>query len=186
MEETLKPGGWFKRFNWKSIGSVALIVFLVVLVLRTFVFETFFVDGDSMYPTIQSGQLVFVNRLAYLFSDPKRADIIVATPRTYPGLVVKRVIGLPGEWFSVENNQIVIRNSRTDEGVNLDESYLQLPNTPEVGTTRYNIDPEEYFVLGDNRAVSIDSRELGAIDRWSIKGKVFMTIDFKTLKIKVF
>lgn len=170
---------------WKIV-SVVVVVLIVVAIIRTFVFETFFVQGDSMAPTILSGQLVFVNKLAYLWSEPKRTDIVVAIPRVYPGRVIKRVIGLPGEWFSIENERIVIKNSRTDEGVNLDENYLSLPNTPEVGITKRNIDPKEYFALGDNRAVSIDSRELGPIDLWSIKGKVFGSFDFRTLQFKGF
>ncbi|HVU06900.1 MAG TPA: signal peptidase I [Candidatus Paceibacterota bacterium] len=191
MEETLKQpegGPIAERGIWtkKNVLSVALIAFLVVLFIRLFVFETFFVQGDSMSPTILSGQFVFVNRLAYIWSEPKRGDIVVAIPRVYPGRVVKRVIGLPGEWFSIENGAIVIRDSRTGKGVNLDEAYLKLPYTPEVGTTRTNIDPKEYFALGDNRAESIDSRELGPIDLWSIKGKVVGAFDFKTFKYKAF
>lgn len=175
-----------KRSKARNIVSLIIVAFIVVVLVRTFVFETFFVQGDSMAPTIFSGQLVFVNKLAYLWSAPARGDIIVAIPRVYPGRVIKRVIGLPGEWFSIQNQRVVIGDSRTDKGVNLDESYLQFPDTPEVGTTRRNIDPGEYFALGDNRAVSIDSRELGPIDRWSIKGRVFGSFDFSTLKFKGF
>ncbi|MDE1875135.1 MAG: signal peptidase I [Patescibacteria group bacterium] len=176
-----------KRFwtRWNII-ALAIVVLAIVALMRTFVFETFFVSGDSMSPTITNGELLFVDRLAYLHSGPQRGDIVVAIPRTYPGEVVKRIIGLPGEWFSIENSQIVIRNSRTDQGVNLDESYLKLPDTPAVGITRWNLDPEEYFALGDNRSVSIDSRELGPIDLWSIKGKVVGAFDFSTLQYKAF
>lgn len=175
-----------RLWSRRNIVATVIVVFVIVAFVRTFVFETFFVQGDSMDPTIKSGQLVFVNKLAYWRGEPKRSDVIVAIPRVYPGRVVKRVIGLPGEWFTIQNQRIVIKNSRTDEGVNLDESYLKLPDTPEVGTTRRNIDPQEYFILGDNRSVSIDSRELGPVDRWSIKGRVIATFDFKTLKIKGF
>lgn len=168
-----------KLLNKHNIISVAIVAFVIVLVLRMFVFETFFVSGDSMADTILSGDLVFVNRLAYIGSEPKRGDIIVAIPRVYPGRVVKRIIGLPGEWFSIENNKVVIRNERGDKGVNLDEAYLQFPDTPAVGKTRTNIDPQEYFALGDNRRVSIDSRELGMMDLSAIKGKVIGVFSFK-------
>jgi signal peptidase I len=139
-----------------------------------------------MAPTISSGEFVFVNKLSYLNSEPKRGDIIVAIPRVYPGRIIKRVIGLPGEWFSIENGGIIIRNSRTEKGVNLDESYLEFPDTPEIGKARTNIDPKEYFALGDNRKESIDSRELGAIDLWHIKGRVFGSFNFKTFSFKGF
>lgn len=171
-----------RTFSKRNIASLLFVTFVVVVLIRLFVFEAFFVSGDSMAPTILSGDFVLINKLAYAQSEPKREDIIVAIPRTYPGKVVKRVIGLPGEWFSIENNRIVIRNSRTEKGVNLDEAYLQFPDTPEVGKTKTNIDPREYFALGDNRGVSIDSRELGPIDLWNIKGRVFGVFSFKRLK----
>lgn len=159
--------------------AVAIVTFICVLCIRQFVFEGFFVSGDSMAPTILSGDFVLVNKLAYRGSQPERFDIVVAIPRVYPGKVVKRIIGLPYEWFMIENNRVVIKNSRTEKSVNLDESYLEFPDTPEVGKTRTNIDPYEYFTLGDNRKVSIDSRELGMIGDDNIKGKVFGVISFK-------
>lgn len=169
-----------------NIVAVATVAFLIVALIRTFAFETFFVKGDSMAPTILNGEFLFVNKLAYINSEPQREDIVVAIPRVYPGKVVKRIIGLPGEWFSIENKRIVIRDLRTAEGVNLDEKYLALPDTEAVGKTRTNIDPQEYFALGDNRGASIDSRELGLIDLTNIKGKVVGAFNFKTFTYKGF
>jgi signal peptidase I len=177
---------YMKTFTKQNVGSVILVAFIIVILGRLFLFETFFVSGDSMVPTLQSGEFLFVNKMAYVASEPKRGDIIVAVPRVYPGRVVKRVIGLPGEWFSIENNKVMIKNSRTEKSVNLDESYLEFPDTPEIGKTRTNIDPNEYFALGDNRKESIDSRELGMIDLSAIKGKVVGSFNFKTLKYKAF
>lgn len=175
-----------KTFTMRNLGSVALIAFIAVALIRLFIFEAFFVRGDSMAPTILDGEFVLVNKLAYVWSEPKRGDIVVAVPRVYPGRVVKRVIGLPGEWFLIENERVVIKDSRTEKSVNLDETYLEFPDTPEAGKTKTNIDPNEYFALGDNRKISIDSRELGLIDRWDIKGKVFGTISVKSLRYKGF
>lgn len=169
--------------NKHNLIAVGIVTFTVVLILRLFVFEAFFVRGDSMAPTILSGDFVLVSKLAYIGDlEPERTDIIVAIPRVLPQKVVKRVIGLPGERFEIVNERIVIKNSRTDEGVAIDEPYLEFPNTPEVGKVKTNIDPGEYFALGDNRNVSIDSRELGMIDEWDIKGKVFGAISFKRFK----
>ncbi len=174
---------YMKTFTKENIIAVLIVSFILVMGIRQFVFEGFFVSGDSMAPTILSGDFVLVNKLAYLFSEPERTDIVVAIPRVYPGKVVKRIIGMPYEWFLIENNRVVIKNSRTEESVNLDEAYLEFPDTPEVGKTKTNIDPYEYFTLGDNRKVSIDSRELGMIDRDSIKGRVFGVISFKRATI---
>jgi len=161
-----------------KIFSVLVVAFICAALIRTFVFEGFIVVGDSMEPTIKSGDYVLVNKLAFLWSEPQRGDIIVARPRDMKQKVVKRVIGLPGERFSIEEDKVVIKTSRTDSGEVLVEAYLASATTPPTGTTLTNIDPEEYFALGDNRQVSIDSRELGAIDRWDIKGRVFGRLRF--------
>jgi signal peptidase I len=168
-----------KLFTKQNIAAIAIVTFIIVVFIRQFVFEGFFVNGDSMAPTILSGDFVLVNKMAYLWSEPGRTDVVVAIPRVYPGKVVKRIIGLPGEWFMIENNRVVIKNSRSEKGVNLDEAYLAYPDTPEVGKVRTNIDPGEYFMLGDNRQVSIDSRELGLIGADGIKGRIFGVISFK-------
>ncbi|HUD04326.1 MAG TPA: signal peptidase I [Candidatus Paceibacterota bacterium] len=170
----------------QKIISVVVVVAIIVILVRLFIFESFFVSGDSMAPTILSGDLVFVDKMAYWFHQPARGDIIVVVPRVYDGNIIKRVIALPGEIFDIENGKIVIKQSRDDVGITLDESYLMVSTTPEIGTTLYNVDPDEYFVLGDNRDVSIDSRELGPVDLWSIKGKVFLIFSFIRMRfIKV-
>ena len=125
----------------RKIVYVLLMAFLTALILRVFVIEGFIVRGDSMSPTILSGDYVLVNKLAYVFSEPQRGDVIVTYSRGGIRLV-KRVAGLPGEEIKFDE----VKN---------------------------NIDPGEYFVLGDSMENSIDSRELGFIDRWDIKGKVF-------------
>ena len=175
-----------KTFTKQNIIAIAIVTFVVVMGIRQFIFEGFFVSGDSMAPTILSGDFVLVNKMAYIWSEPQRTDIVVAIPRVYPGKVVKRIIGMPREWFMIENNRVVIKNSRTEKSVNLDEAYLEFPDTPEVGKVRTNIDPYEYFALGDNRRVSIDSRELGMIGLDNIKGKVWGVISFKTASYKGF
>jgi signal peptidase I len=168
----------------QKILSVIVVVFIITVLMRLFVFEGFVVKGDSMEPTIHSGDFVFINRLAYLRHEPKRGDIIVAVPRAMNIKVIKRVVGLPGERFSIEKGKVVLRSERTDPGDILQEIYLNTPDTPGVGITYTNIDPKEYFALGDNRAVSIDSRELGPIDLWDIKGKVIGTFSLKAFSYK--
>lgn len=165
-----------------KIASVLLIAFICTLLIRVFILEGFIVRGDSMAPTINSGDYVFINKLAYWGREPAREDIVVAVPRAFPGKVIKRIIGLPGERFRIENNKVVISEGRTDPGIVLTEIYLASSTTPAIGTTLIQLDPEEYFALGDNRQVSIDSRELGPLDKWDIKGKVVGKIDFKSFK----
>lgn len=169
--------------NKSSIIAVGIVTAVIVVVIRVFVFEAFFVRGDSMAPTLVSGDFVLVNKLSYAFGGkPERGDVIIVIPRVLPQKVIKRVIGLPGERFEIINERVTIGSGRDGYPVAIDEEYLSYPNTPEIGKTETTIDPGEYFVLGDNRSGSIDSRELGMVDRWDIKGEVFGAISFKRLK----
>jgi signal peptidase I len=171
----------------RKIYSILLVGFLAALIVRTFFFEAFIVRGDSMSPTVVDGDYVFVNKLAYAFGrTPAREDIIVAYPRELKQKILKRVIGLPGELFAVEQGHVTLRSERGETGTVLAEAYLDGLSTPMVGRTRIYLDPEEYFALGDNRTVSIDSRELGPLDLWDMKGKVFAVFSFKTWNFKDF
>lgn len=136
----------------QKIISFVIVVFVCTLFLRIFVVEGFVVSGDSMEPTIHSGDFVFINKLAYWWSEPQHGDIVVVIPRVYPNKIIKRIIGLPGERLN---------------GTTTDKIIL---------------DPQEYYVVGDNKSVSLGSRELGPIDKWSIKGKVIGALNFTTLK----
>jgi signal peptidase I len=167
----------------QKIISVVIVVFIITVLLRMFVIEGFVVKGDSMEPTIHNGDFIFINRLAYLGSEPKRGDIVVAIPRSMNIKVIKRIVGLPGERLSIEGGRIVLRSSRLDQGSILQEIYINQA-TPAVGTSLITLDPKEYFALGDNRFASVDSRELGPIDYWEIKGKVFGDFSLKSFIYK--
>jgi signal peptidase I len=135
---------------------VFILVIVGVMLLKTFVFEGLVVRGDSMYPTLQSGDYVLINRLAYLFGEPERGDVVVARTRGGDGAeshrVVKRVKGLPGERF------------------------------PDRDGVKTNVDPNEYFIVGDNGEVSVDSNDFGFVDKWEIEGRAFGAIRIKNLK----
>ncbi len=136
----------------QKILSIVIVVFICALFLRIFVIEGFVVSGDSMEPTIHSGEFVFINKVAYWWTEPAHGDIVVVIPRIYPNKILKRVIGLPGERLNGTTTSAIV------------------------------LDPKEYYVMGDNRNVSIDSRELGPIDKWSIKGKVIGALNLISLK----
>src|SRR5947208_3493890 len=88
--------------NKKPILTVLLLAFIGALIVKTFVFEGLVVSGASMSPAIESGDYVFINRLAYIWSEPQRGDIIVGLPREMSTMVIKRVVGLPGEIVKLE------------------------------------------------------------------------------------
>lgn len=95
---------------WQDSGKrkkvyIALAVFILVLVLKLFVIEGFVVRGDSMSPTIVDGDFVLINRVAYIFGNPERGDIVVGESRTSHTRLVKRVMGLPGEWFNIDGKE---------------------------------------------------------------------------------
>ncbi|HEY4497797.1 signal peptidase I [Candidatus Giovannonibacteria bacterium RIFCSPHIGHO2_02_FULL_46_20] len=179
----------------QNIARPAVVIILSAILLRLFVIDSFTVQGDSMAPSILPGNYVFINKLAYRFgNEPRRGDIVVlATPSTQQKHIIKRIIALPKERIIIENGVIRIKNSREDDGRIIEEQYLALSangqdalDTPAVGITYINLDPQEYFILGDNRQISIDSRVLGPINKWEIKGRVFVALNLTRFKIMMF
>ncbi len=183
-----------KDIKIRQLLQLILAIGITVLIARVFFIDNFVVKGDSMSPTILDGDWVFVNKLSRHFSNFNRGNIIVVKPRTEKVKIIKRVIGLPGERIEIADGQVKIKNSRQDTGNILSESYLNLPAspslggpaTPAIGLTTIQLDPKEYFILGDNRYISIDSRELGPIDEWNADGRVFFVFSLKTFSFKVF
>ena len=139
-----------------KLVSVVVVSFIIALIIKTFVLEELIVSGESMSPTIESGDYLFINKLAYIASDPMRGDIIIVKPRGNVGNVIKRIVGMPSERLQVVNGAVTVKVERTDPNITLDELYLNGLTTNAVGTTYIQLDPNEYFVFGDNRTVSID------------------------------
>ena len=134
-----------------------IIIIVVVVFIRTFIITPVKVNGTSMYPTLEGNEIMLLNKLA----DIDRFDIVVLQLEGEDSNLIKRIMGLPGETVEISENQIYI------DGELLDDPYG-------YGIT-YNIDPvtlgdDEYFILGDNRIISLDSRSFGKIHRSEIKG----------------
>lgn len=157
--------------DWVVVIGIAL---LVAFLVRTFVLAHFVVDGTSMSTTLHDGDRVFVNKLSYRLHDPNRGDVVVLHELngTSERDLIKRVIGLPGETVEVRNCEVFI------DGRRLEEPYLD----PEVvtpgncgGDTEATVVPDDHvFVMGDNRAGSLDSRNLGPIDDDDLVGRAFV------------
>lgn len=134
-----------------------IIIIVVVVFIRTFIVTPVKVDGTSMYPTLDGDEIMLLNKLGHI----DRFDIVVIHLNDEESNLIKRVIGLPGETVEIRDNKIYVNDEL------LEDSYG-------YGTT-YNIDPvtlseDEYFVLGDNRIISLDSRVFGKVNRTEIKG----------------
>jgi signal peptidase I len=157
--------------EWVILIAVAL---LVAFVVRQFVFQLFYIPSGSMVPRLEVGDQVFVNKLAYDFGDPARGDLVVFTrPANWSDVpvddLVKRVVGLPGETIEGREGHVYI------DGRRLPERYLPTgTSTSSFGPL--TVPPHEYFMMGDNRSGSNDSRMHSPVDRDEFVGKVFMTV----------
>ena len=166
----------FVPFVLELIMIVA-IAFVIVAPIRYFIFQPFIVSGSSMSPNFSSGDYLIVDEISYRFSNPQRGDVVVFNAGFIPGFAgqrfIKRVIGLPGETVDVMNGQVdVISNGKK---VVLDEKYLPA-DLKTYKDTNITLKANQYFVLGDNRPNSYDSRFWGVVQRKYIIGKASLRI----------
>lgn len=160
------PIGQFMR----DVGETLLLTLVMFAIIRLAI-QNYQVDGTSMLPTLQNQQYVIVDKLTYLFSSPKRGDIIVFEyPLDQTQDYIKRIIGTPGDHVNVSQNGQVTVN-----GVVLNEPYVNDNNNP-YGPEAFTVGPNQYFVLGDNRGASSDSRDWGLVDKKLILGKAEIVI----------
>ena len=178
-----KPSGLRNLLEWVVIAGAAL---LVAFVIKTFLLQAFYIPSLSMAPTLKVNDRVLVNKLSYDLHDVNRGDVVVFESPPSEGSVtkdlIKRVIGLPGETVEARDGRIVIN------GQVLDEPYLDtdietrgpvchtqsLPGC--VGSEKIVVPEDAYFVMGDNRANSRDSRFVGAIPGSLIIGRAFVRV----------
>ena len=143
-----------------------LILVIVLVLVHYFIITIYIVDGVSMDPTFQSGEVGILSRFAYSVGDPKRGDIVVVK---YPGdpehkRYVKRIIGLPNETISVGDSAVYINEKK------LTENYLD-SSTMTDKDGKWKLGKDEYFLMGDNRFNSNDSRYFGPVEERFIIGK---------------
>lgn len=159
-----------KDHFWRTIS---IFVFFVAL-LRLFVMDPFLVHGSSMEPTFDEGNYVIVDKLTYKISEPKRGDVIVFdAPTDDDRYFIKRVIGLPSERIVVDGQVVQIFNKEFPEGFIINEPYVVHGSTRQKEVV---LGPDEYFVMGDNRGVSSDSRIWGALKREAITGRALVRL----------
>lgn len=176
----IKPK-WRLRLNWEYLPVVAKWVFeIAVVCLFAFVAVWYFGQrvstvGDSMSPVLRNGDVVLVNRIVYNATTPNRGDVIVFKPKGNENdhYYIKRIVGLPGETIEIIENRVYI------DGERLEEDY-ETTNIDDVGVVdeKLKLAGDEYFVLGDNREQSEDSRDadVGNVKREYIYGKAWFVI----------
>jgi signal peptidase I len=155
-------------------GILLVAALVIAIVIRTFVFQAFYIPSESMVPTLKIGDRVLVNKLSYKLHDPRRGDIVVfkAPPAAATADIkdlVKRLVGLPGDSIEGKDGKIYI-NGRA-----LSEPYLP-KGTQSRTFGPQKVPPNSYFMLGDNRQYSKDSTFFGPIKRSDFIGRVFMRI----------
>lgn len=163
-------------FAWE-LFKIALIALVIVLPIRYFLFQPFIVSGDSMVPSFHSGDYLIVDEISYRFAGPQRGDVVIFDASFLPGYsgqrFIKRVIGLPGETVDVTSGQVKI--TKDGKTAVLDEKYLPA-DLKTYGDKNITLKANEYFVLGDNREYSYDSRFWGVVQSKYIIGKAFLRI----------
>ncbi len=175
-----------KRFTEYTLEiiKVILISLAIIVPVRYFLVQPFYVKGASMEPNFFDHEYLIINEISYRFNEPERGDIVVFKyPRDPSQYFIKRVIGLPNETLEIKDGKIIIFNSNNREGFRLEENYLD-ENVKTFGDRTISLGLDEYFIMGDNRLASFDSRSFGPIKKESIVGKVwFRGWPFNKLKV---
>lgn len=157
-------------FIWEIL-KIVIIALLIVIPIRYFLFQPFFVKGQSMEPAFENGDYLIVDEISYRFESPQRGDVIVFKyPQNPSQRYIKRIVGLPGETIAIKTGSVIIFNWEGSQ--TLDESDYLSPPVQTPGDVRVSLDEDEYFVLGDNRVSSADSRRWGSLARENIIGRV--------------
>ncbi len=179
-------------FLWEVI-KVFLWAMIIIIPIRVFLFQPFFVQGSSMEPNFKDSDYLIVNEFGYkitnvlddfgfphvftvgTFREFSRGDVVVFRyPRDPSQFFIKRVIGVPGEKVKIEGNKITIFNDKNPEGMVLDESSYLASTVITNGAVTTELKNDDYFVLGDNRQFSHDSRAWGVLPKSDVIGKVLI------------
>lgn len=172
--------------SWRGIVREIIIFIIIavgiVLPFRIYIAEPYLVDGRSMDPTFKTGDYLIVDKLSYRNSTPERNSVLVFKyPSNPKKSFIKRVIGLPGETVIVKDSTVKIINTENPDGFMLDQSYVTHASTNSFEIT---LAGDEYFVMGDNRLESFDSRSWGPLKKEYILGKPMIQL-FPVSKIKL-
>ncbi|MBR6484537.1 MAG: signal peptidase I [Clostridiales bacterium] len=165
--------------SWVRTIAIGVIIGVLLVV---FVIQRDNVYGDSMYPTLENGYVVFTEKISTYFNNFDRGDIVILDGHDMEGYnheeyLIKRVVGLPGETIRITEGKVYIKPADSDEFFELKENYLEdgvetvvMSSGIEKGYNEITLGPDEYYCMGDNRPVSNDSRNLGPFSSDRIKG----------------
>lgn len=156
-----------------EVIQIVLISAAIIIPIRYFLIQPFYVKGASMEPNFYDHEYLIIDELSYRLGFPQRGEIVVFRyPRDPSQFFIKRVIGLPGETVEITNGHIILYTVEHPNGVVIEERYLG--NEQTTGKLKTTLGEDEYFLMGDNRDESLDSRSFGPVKRAGIIGRVWV------------
>jgi signal peptidase I len=164
----------FKDFLWETV-KIVIICLIIVIPIKEFVIQPFYVKGASMEPNFYDHEYLLIDEISYRLGEPERGDIIVF--RHPPGersFYIKRLIGLPDERVVIQDSKIKIYNKQNPDGFILDESQYLSADVRFYDELDVTLSENEYFMMGDNRMSSLDSRKFGPVKRQDIIGRTWL------------
>ena len=167
----------WRQSVWEVIKFV-VITLAIVVPIRTWIAQPFIVSGASMESTFYDREYLIIDELTYQFRPPERSEVVVFRyPKDPSKFFIKRIIGLPGETLRLKDNEVSLKDATTGEWRKIEEPYLTSSEATGLWASQeVTLAPDEYFVLGDNRAVSSDSRYWGALPRQLITGRALVRL----------
>lgn len=151
--------------------KIAILAGITIGLVRYFLFKPFYVKGQSMEPNFYEKDYLIIDEISYRFKDPQRGEVVVFKSPVSDDYYLKRIVGLPGERVKIETNKVIIYNEEYPQGIVVEEIYTE-EKTP--GSISEALGPTQFFVLGDNRDSSYDSRRFGPIERSAIVGRAWL------------
>lgn len=163
----------FGQTFW-DLARFAALALIIVIPIRLFIIEPFVVSGSSMFPTFENADYLIVDKLSYELGTPKRDDVVVFKyPNDTTKYFIKRIIGLPGETIDIKGSDIFITNTAHTDGFKLDQPFIV---DPAMNEAHLVLKEDEYFVMGDNRNASSDSRYWGAVKKDLLVGRALVRL----------
>jgi signal peptidase I len=158
----------YTNFTWE-VTKVVIISLAIIIPVRYFLIQPFYVKGASMEPNFNNFEYLIIDELSYRFNEPERGDVVVLrNPQRPSQFFIKRIIGLPGETVEIDSRKVFINGDRLDETAYLDKDLQTF------GNQTVTLGEDEFFVMGDNRNESLDSRVFGPITRDDIVGRTWI------------